>query len=247
VRLTLAIAAALFTLTACGGGGDSSTPTPDFATVSRDAADDIPLTPEDLNGDWEILPGDETDFTGDLALSPECNIFDLGVVFPDAAATSTGDTLTGGLQQQLTTFGAVHADPAAAQEAIDRTAVIVEACGDEFETEVRRIANEQIEALGIDLGIFADIDVGISPTEPPVDAEGSAAYRVGVTIGLIGGDQRFTLDVFLLREGRAIGAATYAAFGLPNTDEEATIAAALHEQVTEAEAQLPASPSPTES
>jgi hypothetical protein len=244
VRLTLAIAAAVLTLTACGSG-DSSTPTRDFATVSRDAADDIPLTSEDLTGDWEELEEDDV-LTGDIALSTDCNIFDLGIVFPEAAATSTGDTLSGGLEQQLTTFGAVHADPDAAQAAIDRTAVIVEVCGDEFEAEVRRIANEQIEALGIDLGIFADIDVGISPTEPPVEGEGSAAYRVGVTIGLIGGDQRFTLDVFLLREGRAIGAATYATFGLPNTDDQAAIGNTLLEHVREAERRLPPSPSASE-
>jgi hypothetical protein len=245
MRLTLTLALLLAALAACGSGGDSAPPTPDIAAVSRDAADDIPLTPDDLEGDWEPLGENDPGLTGDLTLSRDCNIFDLGIVFPEAAATSSGDTLTGGLEQQLTTFGAVHQDPAAAQAAIEATTEIVDRCDDQFENEVRRIANDQIEALGIDLGIFADIDVGISPTEAPVETEGSAAYRVGVTVGLIGGDEHFTLDVFLLREGRAIGAATYATFGLPNTDDISAVATTLRDNARAAEDSLP--PLPTAS
>ena len=60
-----------------------------------------------------------------------------------------------------------------------------------------------------------------------------------VTVGIPGADQHFTLDVFLVREGRAVGATTYATFGEPNIGDEALITEALIDHAAEAEGHLP--------
>jgi hypothetical protein len=225
-------------LTACGDDDDDPSPTADFADAAREAVPVIPLTTDDMPPNWETADAPISD---SVELSDGCDIFGLDVVFPEATATATGDALSGGLQQQLLSFGAIYHDPDEAQSALEDTRVVVDRCREEFEDEVRRLAEQELQALGIDLGIFADIDASIEEMDVDLDADGGLAYRVAVTVGIPGADQHFTLDVFLVREGRAVGAVTYATFGQPNLGDEALITESLIDHTGEAEEMLPAS------
>jgi hypothetical protein len=242
VRLIPLVLLALIVLASCGDDDDGPSPTLDFADAAREAVPLIPLTADDMPPNWDTA---DTPITDRVKLSDECDIFDLDTTFPRAAATETGDALSGGIQQQLLSYGAIYRDPDDAQSALDATGDLVDQCRDEFEDEVRRLAEQELEALGIDLGIFADIDASIDELDVDLDADGAVAYRVEVTVGIPGADQHFTLDVFLVREGRAVGAATYATFGEPNIGDEALITETLISHAAEAEEELPP-PQPAE-
>jgi hypothetical protein len=225
---------AAFLIAACGD--ETSSAPANFAPAAREAVPLIPLTAGDMPPGWQST---ETGITDRVQLPDDCNVLDLDVAFPGASATAQGDALTGGLQQQVISFAAIYRDAADAQAALDGTGDLIDQCEDNFKDEVKRLAEDELQALGIDLGIFADINVSIDEQDVDLDADGDVAYRVAVTVGIPGADQHFTLDFFGVREGRAVGTVFYATFGTPNIGDEAAITSTLIAHAAEAESELP--------
>lgn len=236
MRTLLAATLVALALAACG---DSTEPANDFAASARGAAPAVPLTVDDVAAGWEALPDDENLAAG-VSLPEECDIFDLELAFPGAVATASGDGLKGPLGQQVTSYSAVFETEGAAQAAIDGTREIVTRCTSEFKSEIKAIAERESAALGVDLGIFADINVDVGEREDvPAIGDGSVSYRAEVNVDILGNNINFTLDVTLLRSGRVAAAMTYAQYGEPKEEDETAVTSALLGKAEAAEEQLP--------
>jgi hypothetical protein len=209
-------------------------------TLSREKALEvaagIPIGLAELPGGWGPATAE---VAAELELSPGCDIFDPQVVFPGALGRASSPALEGPLDEQLQTFGAVYAEEDAAEADIAATVDILERCEEEFRDAVRGFAEGELEALGIDLGFFADIDVEIEELERPAIGDSARAYRLGVHVSLPGDDQRFTLDAIAVREGRVAGGLVYGVFGGIDETSESEITSALREKLTAAEGELP--------
>jgi hypothetical protein len=88
---------------------------------------------------------------------------------------------------------------------------------------VEGVARDELERLGLDLGIFARIDVSIATYDPPEAGEEIAGYRMNVEVDLIATRQQYNLDVMVVREGQLLGALLYGKFGEVNPDAEALL------------------------
>ena len=236
-RILAALATPL--LLACtGGAGGPPTPTVDLEALARELAPGVPLTLGDLPAGWDESMAD---LVGQVELSPECDIFDLDVAFPGAAATAQSPDYEGMLNEQLITYAAVFHSADDARATVQATRGTVERCRDEFTSEGRRLAEAELEALGVDLGLFADITVEIFEREnAPTLGDVSAAYVLQVTVSLPGDDQRFTIDVRAFAEGRVAGAIICAKFGADDPAAALDLAQRLLGKAAVAEAQLPA-------
>lgn len=239
MRLFPPTVVALALLTACSGGSSSAGSEDDFAEVARRVAPAIPLTPDDLNGDW-FRSETAGDFLDQLTLRPACDIRDPRVLFTGAVAAERSDTLEGPAGQQLITYGAVFPDEAAAAASLDAVGRLIDDCKEDFKEEVRRLAAEQLDALGIDLGFFADIDVSLERTEVPAVGDDQRAYRLQVTVGVLGEDLEFTVDASVIRSGRTGGGLVFAAFGEPSRgDQQAALRLLLVNKMEAAGEELP--------
>lgn len=238
MRLLPLTVVALALLTACSGGSSSAGGEEDFAGAARRAAPAIPLTPDDLNEDW-FRSETAGNFLDQLTLRPACDIRDPRVVFPGAVAAERSDTLEGPAGQQVLTYGAVFPDEATAAASLDAVGRLIEECETDFKDEVGRLAAEQLDALGIDLGFFADIDVSLTPAEVPEAGDDLRAYRLQVTVGVLGQDREFTVDVAALRSGRIAGGLVFAAFGEPSGPQQAALRRLLLAKMEAADAELP--------
>ena len=241
LAFTALLAALLLAFVACDDEAAEPTPspTPDFEEVAAGLVPDVPLTLTDLPAGFERST-DTEDLIAQLGLSAECDIFDDAVVFPDAAAAADGDGFEGGNGQLVLSFGAIYQTVAGAEAAVQNTRTLVDVCDDEFHDTVEQVAREEAARLGIDLGVFANIDVSIDELDLPVVGDSSVVYRLHVFVGVLGVGQTFTLDVQMLRQGRTVGVFTYAGFGGLNEGEEVTVGAALLENATAVEVRLPA-------
>ena len=166
VRLSLAALILVALLGACGGGDDSSDLGADFVPAARQLVPQALLTEEDLPDGWEAVD-DEDDIANLVRLSQNCDIFDLNVVFPGSAATERSVAFVGPSSEQAISFAAIFAEEVDSAAAIAGTAGLVDECGDEYKDEVERLAREQLSALGLDLGLFADIDVSLEERDVP--------------------------------------------------------------------------------
>ena len=138
----------------------------------------------------------------------------------------------------MISFGAIYPDEAAAEAALDKAPDLVDRCEDEFKETAREVASNLLDALGMDLGTFADIDVSIEPVDIADLGDQSLAYRLLVSVGILGNDQHFTLDVAAVRDGRTVGGATYTTFGEPLVDDEAMVFEKLSQKVAAVEEDL---------
>jgi hypothetical protein len=153
-------------------------------------------------------------------------------------ATAGLGPFSGLTDQQVTSYGAVYDTEAGAENAVDSTLDLFDLCGDEYKDEVERLAKARLAVIGIDLGIFADIDVSLEEADAEPRGDQALAYRLQVKVGIPGADQKFTLDVSVMRVGRVVGAIMYASFGDVNTEEESTFADQLVVNMTAADEQL---------
>lgn len=240
VRPPLAVLIFVALAGACGGGGDTADSGAPFAPAARELIPEALLTPDDLPDGWDAID-EEDDISNRVRFSGACDIFDLGVVFPGAAASQRSPAYIGPSNEQALSFAAIFEDEADSATAIDGTRELVDECGEEYKDEVERLARDELSALGVSLGLFADIDVSLVERDVPAPVDESAAYRVQVKIGIVGTDQRFTIDVIVSRWGRTAVGLVYAVFGEPNELEEGAIAEALLARAATVDEQLPES------
>lgn len=241
MRFTLpaAFAAALVAVAACGGSdGPTPTPSPDFTAVARSLVPDTLVSAEDLTPGWAPIEP-ESDLSARVELPPECDILDPDVVFPAAGATDRTGPIAGPGGAQVISFGAIYETEGRAAGALDDTQDLVARCEGDFKDAARRVVDSELDALGIDLGIFADIDVSLYEMELEPVAVDTRAYRLQVTVRIPGADQKFTLDVMLVREGRTVGAVTYAAFGEPDQQDETFVLSAAAGKLSTVDDRLP--------
>lgn len=231
-------------LTSCGNGGDSATPTPNFAVLAAAAVDDAPIALTDLPTGW-TTPTPEEDLTAGLELSAECDLRDLNVVFPGAAAVERSGSFVGPLDQQVASYAAVYQTTEGAVNEMQTIAAMVSRCEEEYKDEVEESAKERLSVLGIDLGVFADMDVSLDEVEAGPLGDESKLYRVNVSVGVPGPDQSFTLDVTVVRVGRVVSAVTYSGYGELDADEERSLNETLVGKMTAANDRLSVAPDGT--
>jgi hypothetical protein len=144
----------------------------------------------------------------------------------------------GPLDQQVASYAAAYPVTEAAADEMQTIAGMVERCEDEYKAEVEQSAKERLSVLGIDLGIFADIDVSLDEVDVASLGDESNAYRVHVSVSVPGPDQSFTLDVTVVRVGRLVGAVTYSGYGELDVEEEQRINETLVDKLSAADDRL---------
>ena len=213
------VTAALVLLTACGGSSaPNQTQIPDpVVAVQR-----VPLTVAEMPTGWDVTP--EGDALASLAqLTPNCNIYDLSIVFPGALATAQSRSFEGINGQQSQSFAGIYASEGEAQAAVDGAQAIVDRCGDVFKDVLKGAAEDQLEALGISLGLLGSIDSSLEKHNDPPLGDSSAGYRVAVKVSAVTRSESFTVDYRIFRHGKIAAASQYAAFGDLDESEERDI------------------------
>ena len=215
----------LLLIAACGGAGDP-TPTPDPSETARAAQ----VTLNELPRDWRETPqGDAVE--ANVQLTPDCDIFNPGIVFPGSLASDHSSSFQGPDKQQAQSFAAVYGTTNDAQKAIDGLHDIADRCGDKFKDTLKRLAEDQLSALGVDLGVFAGVDVGMDRLDDPPLGDASTGYRVRVEVSVAGSTQgKFTIDYRMFRRDKLTAAVLYAAFNDLNSGEEQSIDQAVLEK-----------------
>lgn len=228
-------------LVACGGSDDpaptaSPSPTIDFPAVARRVVPDAVLTIEDM-------PGFEAQDTANLAeqadLSAECDIFDPDLVFPDAVATAQSDPFVGPGDRQVFNHAAIYESTADASAGMASTQAILDRCEDEFNDVVEQVAKDELDRLGIDVGLFTNIDITIGNYDPPPAGDELLGYRMNVSVNLVLTKQEYNLDVIVVREGRVVGAVMFGTFGAINSNDEALLLERVTGKLSAAEEALP--------
>jgi hypothetical protein len=222
VRLLTSLVSILLLIAACRGSGDP-TPTPDPSKIARD----IQLSLPDLPPNWHETPQGGA-VASNVRLSPACDIFNLDIVFPDAVAAAQSLSFQGPDKQQVQSFAAIYGGSDDAQKAVDGTQDIADRCGDEFKDTLKGLAEGQLSAFGVDVGVFAGIDVGIIQLNDPPLGEASTGYRVHIEVSIAGSSRgKFTIDYRVFRQGNIAAAVLYAASGDPGAAEENAIDQAI--------------------
>lgn len=196
----------------------------------------MPLALDEMPDEWDEAAEGETDLTQSVELPTECDIFDLHVAFPNALVTAVGPHFHSS-GRQVTSYGAIYRTGEDAQTDVDGTAEILDRCEDDYKSAVENVADEALSALGIHLGFLASIDVTLAELAEPM-GDASRSYRLQVKVSLPGEDLTFTLDAWVVRVGRVVGAVTYYAQGDGGTDEERDITAQLVKSAAEADGEL---------
>jgi hypothetical protein len=194
------------------------------------------LTVEDLPG-YEGIGASL--YEEQAELSAECDIFEAAVSFPGAVATARSETLEGPLAEQVMSYAAVYASEEEASADVGATSAILERCQGEFEDAVETIARNELERLGVDIGIFGAIDISTGEYEPPEAGDETLGYRMNVTADLVITRQEYNLDVIVLREGRVAGAVLNGQFGAVSAEEEAALLETAAAKLAAADEELP--------
>jgi hypothetical protein len=226
-------------LVGCGGSGSGATPTPDFAEAAAEVVSDVRIGLENLPSGWEAAA--DRDLFDSIDLAPECEIGDPAVLYPGAVVSGRSEPLAGEGGSFLVSYAAVYRTEGEAAAALDGTDTLAARCQDNFQKAAEELVRQELEAAGIELGIFADVDSRFSSTNAEDDRANSRTYRMDVDVGLPGIRESFTLDVFIVRSSRVIGTAMYATVGEPDPNAQIAMASALAGNAREAEARLPAS------
>lgn len=238
-----ALLAALFAVTACGGGSDSASPTPtpsptiDFGAVARDAAADALVTLDELPQFW--IEGTDEDLTVELDLSPDCDVLDPDVAFPGAVATDQSPVHLGTGERQATFLTAAFRTEADAAAVLPAQDALVDRCYDEFLDAIDQAARDAAADQGVDLGVIGQIDVSLGPTAFPTLGDETGARRASVSVVVVFVSTDFDVDIIVVRSGRMIGVMTYSNYGFINSEEEETIARAMLAKLSAADAALP--------
>ena len=198
-------------LAACSDATTGPTqPSADFAAEARRLVGGAVFSAEDLPG-FEPLAGD--DLQSQAGLSDECDIFDAGVVFPEAVSTADSGAYEGALDDQLVNLAGIYRSADDASQALARTRDLRDRCEAEFEEAVEQVARDFLDDLGIELGLFSTINVAITDYDPSPVGDEIAGYRLHVNVNLILASQQYNLHAIVAREGRVAGALLYGRFG----------------------------------
>ncbi len=227
-------------LAACGdtttAPNSSATPTIDFASEARRLVGGAVFSAEDLPG-FEPLGAD--DLQSQAGLSDECDIFDSGVIFPEAVATADSGAYGGGLEEQLVNLAGVFHTAEDASEALAATRELRDRCEAEFEAAIEQVARDFLSRLGIDLGFFSTIDVAITDYDPTPAGDEITAYRMQVTVNLVLTRQQYNLHAVVVRQGRVAGALLYGRLGQLNDNTEAELIELMAGKLSAVNASLP--------
>ncbi len=211
VRLLVLMTAVAAWLAACGGNDP-----PNFTDAAPGVAGEALIREQDLPPGWREEPSGALE---GVELTGRCDVLTPEGAFPRAAATASSPSFTTVDQRSAQSFSAVYESGADASRAVSDLDGTVEACRDDFLAEVRRLAKQQIEDTGLDLGPFADIDAAIE--DQALDGTGDEAimYRVKVNVSIFGTDRQFNADITLVRNGQVISVLVYSAYGPTQTAE----------------------------
>ncbi|MEX0682484.1 MAG: hypothetical protein WD904_14650 [Dehalococcoidia bacterium] len=225
-------------LAACDddGGSSSETPTSNFPAEARRLAPDTVLTAEDLPG-FDLL--DVTDLEGQAELSAECDIFDADVVLADSAATAESEAFTGPLDEQVLEHIAIYETADDAGAGLESTQDLRERCEDEFKDAVEQVAQNELDRLGIDIGVFGSIDVTIGGYDPPAAGDEIIGHRLNVDVDLVVTRQQYNLDVMVVRVGRVVAALLYGRFGEVNPEAEGLLLERVTDKLSATDEALP--------
>ncbi|HET8943555.1 MAG TPA: hypothetical protein VFO59_02115 [Dehalococcoidia bacterium] len=219
MRILLLITAAVAWLTACGGDHP-----PEFTEAAPEAAEAALLTEQDLSPAWREESAGALD---DVDLAERCDVLTPDGAFPSAVATASSPAFGTADQRSAQSFAAVYESEEDASGAVSDLDARVQDCRDDFLAEVKRLAETEIEATGLNLGPFADIDVSIE--QEALDSTGDQAniYHVEVTVSVFGTDRQFNADITLVRNGQVISVLVYSAYGPVKTPEGEALLALL--------------------
>lgn len=222
-RVLLIISTGLW-VAACGGDDP-----PTFAEAAPDAAQEALITTEDLPPGWREGSGGTLDRAD---LEEPCDVLTPEGAFPDAAATASSPSFTTADERSVQAFSAVYEseeDAAGAVSALDAT---VERCRDDFVEEIKRLAEEEIKATGLDLGPFAEIDASIQ--RAPLDDTGDEAlvYQARVNVSVFGTQKGYNADITLIRREQVISVLVYSAYAPTELPEEQAFVALALERLT---------------
>ena len=242
--LALALFACAAVLAACGGttaGPNSSptatpTPTVDFTAEARRLVGGAVFSAEDLPG-FEPLGAD--DLQSQAGLSDECDIFDAGVVFPEAVATADSGAYEGALEEQLVNLAGIYRTTDDASEALAKTRDLRDRCEAEFEAAIEQVARDFLSRLGINLGLFSTIDVAITDYDPTPAGDEITAYRMQVTVNLVLTRQQYNLHAVVVRQGRVAGALLYGRLGQFTDNIETELVRLMAGKLSAVNASLP--------
>ena len=236
--------ACVVVLAACNGTNtgptnpSTATPTPtiDFAAEARRLVGGAVFSAGDLPG-FDPLGAD--DLQSQAGLSEECNIFDPGVVFPDAVATADSGAFGSILDDQLLNLAGIYRSADDASVALARTRDLKVRCEGQFEDAVDQVARDFLDVLGIDLGLFSTIDVAITDYDPTAVGDEIIGYRMHVNVNLVLTSQQYNLDAIVVREGKVAGSLVYGRFGQVDDAAEAELLELIAGKLSAVNASLP--------
>ena len=231
MRFLLLVPFSAVVLVACGGDGAR-----EFADVASDAAEQAIITRDDLPPGWREESGSTLD---QVELSPQCDILTPDGAFPEAAATASSPSFTTVERRSAQSFSAVFESGDLAGDAVEDVNATVDRCHKQFLDAVRKIAEEELESQGLDLGPLADIDVEIESGTPPAAGDQSLWYEVQVSVSVLGAKQEFNADIILVRDGRVVGVLLYSSYGPIDGAEEMAFLKLVTDRLAEAEEELP--------
>ncbi len=228
-------------LAACGTTTDPAeqtvtpTPTIDFAAEARRLVGSAVFGSGDLTS-FEPLVAD--DLQSQVDLSDECDIFDTGVVFPDAVATADSGAYGGALDDQLVNLAGIYRTDEDASASLAQTRDLRERCQAEFEEAVEQVARDLLNDLGIDLGFFSTITVAITDYDPTPVGEEITGYRMHVNVDLVLTSQQYNLHAIVVREGGSAGALLYGGFGQLDDNTEVELLTLMASKLSAVNASL---------
>lgn len=218
-------------LAACGGDDP-----PEFADVAPDAAEQALITRDSLPPGWREESGSPLD---GVELSSGCDILTPEGAFPDAAAIASSPSFTTVDRRSAQSFSAVFESEERARGAVGVVEATVDRCHDEFLDEVGDAAEAELKGEGVDLGPFADIDVGIDRGTPPDAGDQALLYEVRVRVSVLGVEREFNADIALVRDGRVVGVLLYSSYSHLDEAEEGAFLKLMADRLAEAEGTLP--------
>lgn len=189
------------------------------------------------------LPGFGPQGADDLqlqaGLSEECDVFDPGVVFPDAVSAADSGAYAGAFDDQLVNLAGIYRTDEEASAALARTRDLRDRCEDEFKDTAEQVARDFLDALGIDLGFFSTIDVAITDYDPAPAGDEVIGFRMNVNVNVVLASEEYNLHAVVAREGRVTGALLYGRFGELNDNAEAELLKLMAGKLSAVNASLP--------
>ncbi len=227
---------------ACGGGGDGTSPDQAEDTTAVDhelieLAEQALLRLDDFPTGWTERPAEEED-DQELDLPPECRWFTGRESFPGAVAEAESPEFHGPDDEEVQSGVTVFEDTAAASQSFADWADFLEECRDPVREALVESVEESAKDEDFEVG---DIEVNIDRLSFPSLGEEHMSLRVSATVEVQ--DVPFDLDVYVdylaIRIDRVAADVSYTdMLEIPDSAEEERLLRLLEERITGVAAQL---------